>query len=91
VVFCARVISSNSAQCQCIDVIYSKPLNQGLAHMSAKLVDRVAILVAVRRFRGMGAADSRSLRSDNYVRMQHFVDNFEVSKPRACIMAESGG
>jgi hypothetical protein len=30
--------------------------------------------VAVRRFPdGMGAADSRSLRSDSYVRMQHFV------------------
>jgi GTP-sensing pleiotropic transcriptional regulator CodY len=59
--------------------------------MSAKLVDRVAILVAVRRFRGMGVVDSRSLRSGNYVRMQHFVDNFEVMKPRACIIAESGG
>jgi hypothetical protein len=33
----------------------------------------LAILVAVRRFPGMGAADSRSLRSHNYVRMQHFV------------------
>jgi hypothetical protein len=41
--------------------------------MAAELVDRLAILVAVRRFPGMGAADSRSLRSDNYVRMQHFV------------------
>jgi hypothetical protein len=29
--------------------------------MAAKLVDRLAILVAVRRFPGMGAADSRSL------------------------------
>jgi hypothetical protein len=37
------------------------------------LVDRLAILVAVRRFLGMGAADSRSLRFDTYVRMQHFV------------------
>jgi hypothetical protein len=44
-----------------------------LAPMAAELVDRLAILVAVRRFHGMGAADSRSLRSDNYVRMQHFV------------------
>jgi hypothetical protein len=41
--------------------------------MAAELVDRLAILVAARRFRGMGAADSRSLRSDSYVRMQHFV------------------
>jgi hypothetical protein len=30
-------------------------------------------LVGVRRFFGMGAADFRSLRSDMYVRMQHFV------------------
>jgi hypothetical protein len=44
-----------------------------LAPMAAKLVDRLAILVAVRRFHGMGDADSRSLRSDRYVRMQHFV------------------
>jgi hypothetical protein len=29
--------------------------------------------VVVRRFTGMGAADSRSLRSDSYFRMQHFV------------------
>jgi hypothetical protein len=40
-----------------------------LAPMAAELVDRLAILVAVRRFLGMGVADSRSLRSDNYVRM----------------------
>jgi hypothetical protein len=44
-----------------------------LAPMAAELADRLAILVALRRFLGMGAADSRSLRSDNYVRMQHFV------------------
>jgi hypothetical protein len=41
--------------------------------LAAELDDRLAILVAVRRFPGMGAADSRSLRSDSYVRMQHFV------------------
>jgi hypothetical protein len=41
--------------------------------MAAELVDRPTILVAVRRFHDMGAADSRSLRSDIYVRMQHFV------------------
>jgi hypothetical protein len=40
--------------------------------MAAELVDRLAILVAVRRFPCMGAADSRFLRSDSYVRMQHF-------------------
>jgi hypothetical protein len=31
------------------------------------------LLVVVRRFPGMGGADSRSLRSDSYVRMPHFV------------------
>jgi hypothetical protein len=30
--------------------------------MAGELFDRLAILVAVRRFLGMGAADSRSLR-----------------------------
>jgi hypothetical protein len=44
-----------------------------LAPMSAELVDRLAILVAVLRFPGMGAPDSRSLRCKSYVRMQHFV------------------
>jgi hypothetical protein len=44
-----------------------------LAPMAAELVDRQAILVAVRRFRGMGIANSRSLRFDSYVRLQHFV------------------
>jgi hypothetical protein len=41
--------------------------------MAAVLVDRRAILVAVRRFRGMGAAGSRSLRFVSYVLIQHFV------------------
>jgi NAD-specific glutamate dehydrogenase len=41
--------------------------------MAAELVDRLAILVAARRFHGMCASDSRSLRSDIYARMQHFV------------------
>jgi hypothetical protein len=41
--------------------------------MAAELVDRLAILVAIRRFPGMGVVDSRSLRFDSYVRMQHFV------------------
>jgi hypothetical protein len=44
-----------------------------LAPMAAELVDRLDILVIVHLFRGMGAADSRSLRSDCYVRIQHFV------------------
>ena len=41
--------------------------------MAAELVDRLAIFLLVRRFHGMGAADSRSLRLYSYVRMQHFV------------------
>jgi hypothetical protein len=44
-----------------------------LAPMTDELVDRVAIMVAVRHFRGMGDVDSRSLRSDSYVRLKHFV------------------
>jgi hypothetical protein len=44
-----------------------------LAPMAAELVDRLAIWVALCRFPGMGVADSRSLRTDSYVRMQHFV------------------
>jgi hypothetical protein len=44
-----------------------------LAPMVVVLVDRLAILVVVPRFLGMGATDSRSLRYDIYVRMQHFV------------------
>jgi hypothetical protein len=44
-----------------------------LAPMAAELVDRLAILVVVRRFLGIGVADSRSLRSYSHVRMQHFV------------------
>jgi hypothetical protein len=41
--------------------------------MAAEVVDCLAILVAIRRSLGMGAADSRSLRIDNYVRMHHVV------------------
>jgi hypothetical protein len=37
------------------------------------LVDRLAILVAVLHFPGMGVAESRPLRADIYVRMHHFV------------------
>jgi hypothetical protein len=44
-----------------------------LAPMAAELVDRLAILVASRRFPGVGAADSRSLRYESYICMQHFV------------------
>jgi hypothetical protein len=42
--------------------------------MAAELADRLAMLVAVRRLPCMSVADSRSLRSDSYVRMQHFVE-----------------
>jgi hypothetical protein len=41
--------------------------------MAAELVDRFAILVVVRRFHDTGDANIRSLRCDNYARMQHFV------------------
>jgi hypothetical protein len=44
-----------------------------LAPMAADSVDRLAILMAVRRFPCIGASESRSLCSDTYVRMQHFV------------------
>jgi hypothetical protein len=44
-----------------------------LALMAVELVDRLDMLVAFCRFPGMGAAVSRSMRSHNYVRMQHFV------------------
>jgi hypothetical protein len=39
--------------------------------MASELAYRMAILVAVRRFNGISAADSRSLRYESYVRMQH--------------------
>jgi nicotinamidase-related amidase len=44
-----------------------------LAPMAAELVDRLAVLVAACRFHGMVVADSRSLRCNRYVRMQHLV------------------
>jgi hypothetical protein len=44
-----------------------------LAPMADELVDRLAILVVVRRFPCMGAAHSRSLSYDSYVHMQYFV------------------
>jgi hypothetical protein len=37
--------------------------------------------VAVRRFPGMGAADSHSLSCDSSVRMQHFVRRSTTSPP----------
>jgi hypothetical protein len=44
-----------------------------LAPMAAELVDLLAILVAARRFRDRGPTNYRSLSSDSYVQMQHFV------------------
>jgi hypothetical protein len=44
-----------------------------VAPMAVELVDRRAILVAILRFPGIGDANSRSLRSDIYVRMHHFA------------------
>jgi predicted metal-binding protein len=47
-----------------------------LAPTAAELVDRLAILVGVSRFSCMGAANSRSLRFDNDVRMWHFIRRY---------------
>jgi hypothetical protein len=44
-----------------------------LAPMAVELVDRLTIFLDVRRFLGIGAADSRSWRSGSHVRMHHFV------------------
>jgi hypothetical protein len=57
-----------------------------LTPTAAELVDRLAILVAVRRFSGMDAADSRSLRFDNHVRMQHFAQLLFV--PFRCCLGD---
>jgi hypothetical protein len=63
---------------QSVHDLYAFDLEDGgrlapMAPMAAGLADRLAILVAPRYFHGMGAANYRSLRYDNYVRMQHFV------------------
>jgi hypothetical protein len=54
------------------DYHYSFPIESGgrLAPMAAELVYRLAILVVVRRFPSLHAADSRSLRSESYTRMK---------------------
>jgi hypothetical protein len=44
-----------------------------LLYMAVGLVDRLIILVTARRFPRMGAADSRSLRSERCARMKEFV------------------
>jgi hypothetical protein len=54
---------------------YPSPLEEGgrLARRAAWLVNRLDILVAVRRFLGMGDASSHSLRFESYILMQHFA------------------
>jgi hypothetical protein len=44
-----------------------------LAPTAVELVGRLAILVAFYRFHGMAFVESRSLRYESYVRMQHFA------------------
>jgi hypothetical protein len=44
-----------------------------LVLMAVEFVDRLASLAPVRRFFGIGVANSRSLQSDRYVCMQHFA------------------
>jgi hypothetical protein len=63
---------------QSVHEYYPFALEDGgrLAHVAVGLVDRMAILVEVRRFPCMGVADSRSLRFDIYVRVQHFVRRY---------------
>jgi hypothetical protein len=60
---------------QSVHDYYAFALEDGgrLAPMSDELVDRLAILVAFRRFPDEGVANCRFLRFNNYVRMQHFV------------------
>jgi hypothetical protein len=47
-----------------------------LAPMAPELVDRLAVLVAVRLFLGIGATNYRLSRYDNYIRMQYFVRGY---------------
>jgi hypothetical protein len=59
-----------------VHVYYPFALEDGgrLAPMTAiDLVDRLAILVVVRRFPSMGATEYRFLRSESYARMKEFV------------------
>jgi hypothetical protein len=44
-----------------------------LTPMVADLVDRLVILVAIRRFPSMDAVDSRSLRSESFAHMKEFL------------------
>jgi hypothetical protein len=56
-----------------------------LAPVAVELVDHLATLMAVRRFHGMGATDSRPLRSDIHVHMQHFVRRSTYVPFRRCL------
>jgi hypothetical protein len=57
------------------DDYYPFALKDGgrFAPMAVELLLRMAILLTIRRFVVMNVADSRSWRSDIYVRMPHFV------------------
>jgi hypothetical protein len=62
-----------------------------LAPMAGELVDRLALLVAVRRCHGMGVAGSRSMRFDSCVRTQHFArrsTSFSFSRFRGDVRRE---
>jgi hypothetical protein len=65
----------SSASVQSVLDYYPFALENGgrLARVAAELVDRKAILVANRRFPGVGVADSPYLLSNGQVRMQHFA------------------
>jgi hypothetical protein len=62
-----------SKRLRCLDYPFAFEDGGRSAPMATELVDRMAILVAICRFLDMGAGDSRSLRYDNYVLLQHFV------------------
>jgi hypothetical protein len=53
--------------------------------MAVDLVDRLAILVAIRRFSSMGAADSRALRSESYACMKEYERRFTFVPFRRCL------
>jgi hypothetical protein len=60
---------------QSVHAYYPSAFEDGgrLAPLAINLFDRLSILVVVRCFPSMGAADSRSWRSEGYARMKDFV------------------
>jgi hypothetical protein len=56
-----------------------------LARVAAQLDDHMDTLVEVRPFPRVGAADSRSLRSNIYVRMHHLVRRYTYVPFRRCL------